>query len=267
MKRISTVGLSVVAMFAFSAMAASSALAGEYITCVKVAKENKKFHGKYTGNNCAVLSATSEGKYERGSPAFPVTFTTKSKMVQLSSAAGSVNCKESAGKGAILGPKMSLEERTLTECLHPIGGKCTNLSTYLETHKYAPSKITLVSLSELVDHGENGPSGLEPAEGEVWDSLSADAESTLYPYQAVFICEPGIILRMGGSTSGVVAPVNLKKSNKGTLTFGREEGEQDLVTEFSENGGETWESTGPNVLMEAASIKYSSHLEVTSFAP
>jgi hypothetical protein len=35
MKRISIVGPSVVAMFAFSAMAASSALAGEYITCVK----------------------------------------------------------------------------------------------------------------------------------------------------------------------------------------------------------------------------------------
>jgi hypothetical protein len=95
MKRISIVWLSLAAMLTFSAMVAPSAFAGEYITCVKVAKEGKRYHGKYTDNTCAVLSATSEGKYERGSPAFPIAFTSKSKTAVFGSAAGKIFCKAS----------------------------------------------------------------------------------------------------------------------------------------------------------------------------
>jgi hypothetical protein len=267
MKDIRIFGLCLAVTFALSAMAASSAFAGEYITCVKVAKENKEFHGRYTDKTCGVLSPTSTGRYERGSPTFPVTFTSKTATVDWRSAAGAMDCKASTGTGEILGSKANLEETTFTQCELSILAACTNLSIYEETGKYSPSEITVLSSSELVDHGEKGPSGLEPAEGEVWNAFSADPESALYPYQAVWVCEPGIIFRMSGSMSGVVSPVNAKASKKGTLTFGEGKGEQDLVTEYSENGGLTWEPTGPNVLTEAASIKYASDVEVTPFAP
>ncbi len=266
MKRIGIVGLSVVAMLAFGAMAASSAFAGEYITCVKVVKEDKKFHGKYTDNTCAVLSATSSGKYERGSPAFPISFTSKSRAVFLSSAAGRITCKESKSMGTLLSATTGEEETTFTECTIGLG-PCTNLSTYEETGKFTPSEITILNVTKLIDHGEKGPSGLEPEEGEVWSSFGPDLSSPLYPYQAVFICEPGVIFRVSGTASAVVAPVLAKASKKGTFTFGEGKGEQDLVTEYSENGGETWEPTGPNVETTTIDTKTASDVEVADGTP
>jgi hypothetical protein len=132
----------------------------------------------------------------------------------------------------------------------------------LETGKYTPSGITMVSVTQLIDHGERGPSGLEPAEGEVWNSFAPDPASPLYPYQAMFICEPGVIFRLGGTVSALVTPVSAKASTKGVETFGEGKGEQDLVTEFSENGGETWEPTGPNVLTLTSDTKTASAVEV-----
>jgi hypothetical protein len=266
MKRIGIVGLSVVTMFAFGAMAASSAFAGEYITCVKVSKEDKKFHGRYTDNTCAALSATSSGKYERGSPTFPIAFTSKSKVATLSSDAGRITCKESTGKGTLLSATTGEGETTFTECESGFG-PCTNLSAYEETGKFTPADITTLTLTTLIDHGEKGPSGLEPAEGEVWSSSAPDPASPLYPYELVIICEPGFILRTGDTASAVLAPVLAKASNKGTFALGEGKGEQDLVSEFSENGGETWNPTGANVETLTSDIKTASDVEVADGTP
>ncbi len=257
MKRIGIVGLSLIAMFAFSAMAASSASAGEYITCGKAAKSGKTYLGKYTNNNCSTLG--SGGKYERGAVSnVKVTSTTKEAV--LSSAAGDIKCKKSKGTGTLINGKMNLEETTFETCVLSLtDGKCTNLAGF--TGSYS-GKITSVSLTTLIDHGEKGPSGDEPAEGEVWNSFAPDPESALFPFQAVYICEPGVIFRTTGSTSAVVTPVLGKPSPKGTETFGAGKGEQDLTTEFSENGGETWESTGPNVETVTGSTKAAAKIEV-----
>ncbi len=261
MKRIGIVGLSLVATFAFSAMAASSALAGLYITCVKAAKVGKVYSGLYTNNNCSTMSATKEGKYEAGSPKFPVKATGTTKEAVLSSAAGDIKCKKSKGTGSLLSATKDLEETIFETCILSLtNGKCTNLAGF--TGSYS-GKITAVSLTTLIDHGEKGPSGGEPAEGEVWNAFAPDPESALYPYQAVYICEPGVEFRTSGTTSAVATPVLGKPSPKGTLTFGAGKGEQDLVTEFSENGGETWESTGPNVETVTASIKLGEKVELT----
>jgi hypothetical protein len=269
MKRIGIVGLSVVAMFAFSAMAASSAFAGEYITCVKVAKVEKKYKGKYSNNACSTLSSPAEsGKYERGTPAFPIAVTSKSKTAELLSAAGHITCKASTGVGSLLSSKTDLEETKFTECVLSLtGGKCVNLSTFEETGKYLPSAITSWSATTLIDNGEKGPSGDEPAPGEVWNSFAPDASAPVYPFQAVYICEPGVIFRTSGTTSSVVTPVLAKPSTKGVQTFIEGKGEQDLNTEFSENGGETWESTGPNVEMVTGDTKTASDVEVADGTP
>ncbi len=169
--------------------------------------------------------------------------------------------QESKGTGSLLSATKDLEETTFETCVLSLtNGKCTNLAGF--TGSYS-GKITSVSLTTLIDHGEKGPSGDEPAEGEVWNSFEPDPESALFPYQAVYICEPGVIFRTTGTTSAVVTPVLGKPSPKGTETFGAGKGEQDLVTEFSENGGETWENTGPNVETVTGSVKFSEKLEVS----
>lgn len=71
MKRLTIVGMCLVAAFAFSAMVVSSAgaVTPTYKSCTKTAKVNKKYTGKYTSKVCSssATSATNEGEYERGS--------------------------------------------------------------------------------------------------------------------------------------------------------------------------------------------------------
>jgi hypothetical protein len=71
MKRLTIVGMCLVAAFAFSAMVVSSAgaVTPTYKSCTKTAKVNKKYTGKYTSKVCSssAKSATNEGEYERGS--------------------------------------------------------------------------------------------------------------------------------------------------------------------------------------------------------
>jgi hypothetical protein len=70
MKRLTIVGLCLVAAFALSAMVVSSAgaVTPTYKSCGKAAKVNKKYTGHYTTKVCSpsAVSGTNEGKYERG---------------------------------------------------------------------------------------------------------------------------------------------------------------------------------------------------------
>lgn len=80
MRRIGIVGLSLAAACALGALTSSSALAAggpEYLACGKAAKSANKYTGKYTNKACSEVSATSEGKYERVAPKFPVKFSSK----------------------------------------------------------------------------------------------------------------------------------------------------------------------------------------------
>jgi len=67
MRRISTVGVCVLAMLALGAVAVSSASAAspEYVTCAKVKKSGKTYTGKYGNKTCSEVNAKGEGKYER----------------------------------------------------------------------------------------------------------------------------------------------------------------------------------------------------------
>jgi hypothetical protein len=255
MKRISIVGLSLLAMVAFGAMAASSAYAGEFITCVKTkeVKEGKTKH--YTGSykNSACTEAETNGEYEAGS-ATGTTLTSTTGKAVLESAAGDITCSKSKGTGEITGAKTDHEVITFEKCVLSLTkGACTSEGA-------AAGDIISYSDTTLIDHGEKGPSGEEPAEGVVWDSFSSDG--TLGAYQAIYVCEPGIIFRTSGTTSGVVGKPSKAPSTAGTVVFGKKGGEQDLVTEYSENGGETWNPTGPNTENASGKVKYSAKVEV-----
>jgi hypothetical protein len=66
-RHVRMLGLCLVAVFAFSAVAAGSALAKsppEFLTCVKAAKIGKKYTGGYNDKGCTVVNGTHEGKYE-----------------------------------------------------------------------------------------------------------------------------------------------------------------------------------------------------------
>lgn len=238
MKRIKIVGLCLTAVFAlvaFSAMAASSAYAGEYGVCVK------SKGGKYAEKNCLKLAGgAKEEKYEWVSAAGEKS-TTSTKVAKLESAGGVIECKKSKGTAEITGAKTDVESTTFEDCtLSVTKGKCTSV----QPGEPAGDITTFTLDTKLIDHGEKGLSGKEPAAGEVWDEFTGTEENG--GVQAEYVCEPGVIFITKGSLSGVVTPVNAMES-KSTTTFSATGGEQDLETLFSENGGETFESTGPNV--------------------
>ena len=263
-KWISIVGLCLVAMAAFGAMAASSASAGEYGVCLKTARvaEGKVLHytGKWKDAACE-RERQANGEYEwypgrtgigRGAPvvtAEAFEYKGPSTSVVLRSAAGTITCGGSVTEGAILGAQYNVEKTVFNKCtLSVTKGKCTGV----DDPQLKAGEIGEFSDTYLLDHGTKGPSGLEPKELEVWNASFASEGYPYYPYQAIFECAPGVLFRVGGQLSGVVTPVSTM-TPKWTVASGEGKGEQDLVSEYSENGGLTWEPTGPNVLTVTAS--------------
>lgn len=247
MRRFTVVGLCFVAAFAFSAMAASSAFAGEYGNCVKAKG------GKFSDKACLVVASPGSGKYnwvqslEKG--------TSKSKAATLKSAAGSITCKKSKGTSEILGWQKNKETTEFEGCeLSVTKGVCTGVGNPKGT-------IVSTAYTYLIDHGTVGPSGKEPAEGEVWNEFQG-APSGQAGILAEFVCEPGVIFRTSKTLSCPIGPVNKKPGAKSTLTCGPGKGEQDLETLFSQDGGKTFQNTGPNEEIVVASIKSKPKTEI-----
>lgn len=232
MKRIRIAGLCFVAMFALSAMVTAAAQAGEYGRCLKAEKVNKKYTGGYVDKNCQTVSATHEGKYEWyagvthkvGEPIEP-GYTSKTIKATLASSYGIVECKASTDIGEITGPKADVDLITFTGCeMH--GAKCNSAGQVAGTIK--TNKLD----TSLIDHGEQGLSGGEPALDEVWTQY-VSAET----YQAEFECPAvPVFVRVSGSLSGVdTKDVNVMSAT-GKTRFESGHGEQDLVTEVSPTG-------------------------------
>jgi hypothetical protein len=250
MKRIRIMGLCLIAVFAFSAMVATGAQAGEVGECVKAPKVGKFYTGNYTDKNCTTVSGTKTGKYNWSPGVTPANakFTAKTKVATLASAAGTITCKASTTVGEWTGVKTNHEVITFTGCVLSVtSGECHSLE-----EAEGSGIIKTFEDTTLIDNGEKGPSGGEPAPGEVWNSFAPSATSPYAPFATMFKCAPGVVFRSSGSTSGVVTPVNATTA-KFTTVFGEGKGEQDLVTEF--NQGKGWEPTGPNIETATGSSK------------
>ena len=114
------------------------------------------------------------------------------------------------------------------------GGACTT-----EGQSSGTIKTHLLD-TLLIDHGEKGLSGLEPAVGEVWNQfVSSEGE----PYQAEFTCS-GVKFRVSGSLSCRIEPVNVMTTSF-TLTCEAGVAEQDLITEY--NAGAGWSAPEASV--------------------
>jgi hypothetical protein len=257
MRRLSIVGLCFVAMVAFGATVASSADAGEYGVCLKV----KGFHhtGKWNDNACEVSrNVPDEGKFEWypgltgiGQPGVSkenFEFTSREGKAVLGSAAGRITCMKSTDEGEILGAQYNVETILFKECaLTPAGAKkATGNCTGDGVAGLGEGEIVVYADTYLIDHGTTGSSGLEPRESEVWNAYFPSEGGPYYPYMTTFACEPGVVFRIGGHASAVVAAGKMHMSWR--TEFGEGKGEQDLEGEYSENGGLTYEPTGPSVL-------------------
>ena len=120
MKRIRTIGLCLVAIFAISAGAAASASAAEsptFKSCVKAAKVGKTYVGKFTSKECTAASKVATGgKYELAEVEEGKPVTVKSKATTLTLKGKVVKCKKDVGKGEILGPEVEFLTLTFEKC-------------------------------------------------------------------------------------------------------------------------------------------------------
>jgi hypothetical protein len=268
MKRIHIVGLCLVAGIAFSAMVTSSAVAGQYGQCKLLTKTStpKAKKGVYTDPNCQVpflkkgkpvskgnyewypgpspdceavkkgnwtdaactspASKPGKGKFERVA-CYPNcnTFTAKTGHAALSTpslGASAVECTESTGLGEITGPKSDTETTTFTNCTTK-GEKCQSVGSPAGTIK------TFELNSTLVDHGEKGPSGLEPVLGEVWTAFSIKAPNTSL---AIFECTGVGWFSAVGSNAGVTTGNVNVMSTKSNTEIKVGVGEQDQITKY-----------------------------------
>ncbi len=262
------IGVSLLAIFAFVALAAaSSASAAEYGQCVAAKKK-----GKYAEGNCLTRDekkgkpkghfewvpgpsptcvAKKKGKYaegkcetldeHKGKPKghFEMApgpgFTSSSATVSIAIAV----CSASSDTGEVTGLKTLSDTVTFTGC-SSLGQKCTSegepegtIQTYLLEGK-------------LVGHGEKGPAGGEPATGEAWTSFAGTPASE--GYTAKFSCTGKGYFRIKGSLSGAQTGNVDVSSTTSTTTFENGVAEQELITETSETGTE-WSGGiggGPN---------------------
>jgi hypothetical protein len=288
MKRIRIVGLCLLAVFALTAVAASSASAGTYYKCAaqkkgeytesgcktKSAKAKKgKFElvqvqgcsaakkGEYTNSTCTTKSAKAKkGKFEKTG----VPFTAKGGTARLGTPAfgpADVECTASSTVGELTGPKTDTERVTFTGCTFE-GKTCQSPGPFGSgSGSGTAGTITTNQLkSKLVDNGEKSGGYLakEPAPGEAWDEITSGEHE---PYSSEFICGTEVILRTHGSLSGVVTPVNTL-STASTATFAVGSGEQGLLTEVF-NGTEFIPAGGaPSTEETTAAVTDSIPIEV-----
>lgn len=261
MKRISLTGLCLVAMVTFVAIATSSAYAGEYGVCLKTEKVGRYHTGNWNDRACTNSpNPGRRGEFEWwpgrtgiGQPgvtaeAFEYPSAAQgaeeSGPSELWSEAGTVICVKNVPEGTILGAQYNVDTIVFKRCtLNVTGGKCTGVGE-------PEGKIAWFSDTYLIDHGTLGAGGLQPLEGEVWNAYFAPEGSPYYPYLAIFECAgnpvrhlPAVMFRYRGHISGVVTPAG-KMSREKKVGFAEKIGEQDLVTEYSVNGGATWNITG-----------------------
>jgi len=237
MKRYKVIGLCLVAVFAFSAIAASGAQAGTFGRCVK--ETTKPYKGKFTDKNCLVKATPAEeaeGKHNKYNwvpgPGPKPGFTSKGGASALKGEAGEITCKKNTDVGKMTGEKTDEDVFTFEKCVLSVTKEsCQSYGDPAGTIKTYPN------LTTIIDNGEKGLSGGEPKPGEVWQQFSwngvmhTDPVFGPGPWLASFECSK-IPFVVSGSVSGIMG-VNINSmQKKSTLDVGVGKGEQDLVTTF-----------------------------------
>jgi hypothetical protein len=279
MRSTKMVGVCLIAMFAVSAfaMSATSAYAGEYGQCTKLAKAKGKYtdsnctklaekkgkpvnkgayefvagpspscvaqkKGEYTNSGCTEKSAKAhKGSFERepcyGTGNGCAEYKTESESVTLESGKGNIVCAKSTGTGVITGVKTGDQTVNLEHCELPHVGACTSL----QVGEPAGDITTYQLETTLIDHGEKGLGGHEPVEGEVWNQY-ANLAGAHAPFIAQFDCPGAGFLENKGYLSGPITPVNVSTT---AFTSVLEKGVAEQGIEATGCSSETFEHCAP----------------------
>jgi hypothetical protein len=255
MRRMKTVGLCLVAVFALAAVAGvSSASAAEYGVCVSFKM------GKYSDPNCQVEDlkkgkpkgtfefetadscfAEKKGRYsgpscterdeKKGKPkgswelaASPMIHAESGLVTLETPGVGNIQCTHSVTTGQITGAKTNLEQAVFFQC-EGNGAPCEN------TPLSPSGEIQTYELETTLE---------EPSVGvaETWFENSA---LTGHPYSSVYFCNGfATFVRTKGSIGGVTTPTNVM-GTASTTVFSHTS-HQALLTEFycSPGTGEPW---------------------------
>ncbi len=245
MRRMSLVGICMLALCAFGWVASASASAAEFGQCVSKkkgsytnsgctvpsAKPHKgtyewrpgappycfaQKHGAYTDPSCTVPSAKPRrGKYERGAgPGFTSTGA-GAIFGEAPALGGSVTCTGYSSQGQITGPTTGTVQLTLTGCVgHTSEGSapCTT-----------PGENGGTILAPMLDENL-----LEPTPGTTYTQFVSTSGSGGYSEE--FDCYYYLV-QVAGSIGGENGPgFNNVMTKTNTLDFGPAYGEQDLLT-------------------------------------
>ena len=238
MKRISIVGLSLLAMMVVSAVTSSSAFAGEYGRCVEV-----ESMGKYANEECTHVAPGPEGEYEWEPGVGPVNKESgESGPTTLTSASGVIECAKSTSVGEITGTKKDKEVVMFTDCAtekEPCTTVRLNGEVEWEQVGMEGDIETFPLNTTLVDHGESflqlsetgmPEKSVEPAEGEAWTLFTSAAPFPYEGLQAAYECNGVARIFTAGALAGVTTPVNAM-GNTLTITFKEGKGLQNLFSE------------------------------------
>jgi hypothetical protein len=248
MKRIKIMGLCVVAVFALSAMAASSASAALpnvilhlFALCVKATKTGKTYNGHFSAKTCAPSSkVATNGKYELAS-AVGDKGTSKSKTSTLYSyipksesepwtggtVVGTVVCKKSAGTTEIINNEQILTSIKFEDCSSE-GKKCTNVKYQGSETPTTGDILTYPLIATLRLYKGKVVSRSEPQPGVSYNTENLDAS---------FNCE-GLAVETSGDAVGEITGdiESANKDSKDTLTVNPATGEPGIS--FTEEGKE-----------------------------
>ncbi|HLM86089.1 MAG TPA: hypothetical protein VK272_07880 [Solirubrobacteraceae bacterium] len=266
MKRISIVGLCLVAAFALSAIVAGGAQAGtaNWFKCASVkkgeftnntctTKASKKGKGKfelqklsscisvkkgeYTNNTCTTkASKKGKGKFEKVAlPTISAT-TGTAKLATPAFGSGKVECKGSTAAGQITSSDTATEQVKFTGCQLE-GKECTSFEG--PGGDGTPSGEAGVILTNVLDltlvgHGEKagGHLHLEPASGEAWSEIVGTKNGVgTGAFSSEFVCGGEVVLHTNGSVSGVDSGVNGPVTTTNETKFALGLGEEGLLTQ------------------------------------
>jgi hypothetical protein len=290
-RRITIIGLWVLAACASAAVAASGAQAAEYGQCLSQKK------GNFSESNCQTVAvnrhgqASHKGQFEwhPGPPPSCIrvahkhgnyadsTCTTPAKKpgrgsyeaapgpglrseafpltIAMPSLANTVECEKELTTGQITGLDTELETTILTGC-HTQGEEALSCAT---RHQRAGTIKTLLLETRLIAHGEKGAGGEEPAPGQVWTELSGTAANN--GVIAQFACGSSGQYRLSGSVSGPTSDIVNVISTVRQIAYEEGAGEQNILTEFSPTRN-TWIGPYASVWDANAITDFSSELEI-----
>jgi hypothetical protein len=244
MARIRLIAVCAVVALALAVVGVSSASAAEVGECLKLAKVELKYHGKYVDKNCRVPATPTEeaeGKHNKWEWSPGVTpehapFTAKTKFGVRLEIDGTIVCRTGLTAGEWTGPKTATETTTFEGCEtqpYESEGNCQSAGQAAGTIVTNALEITVLGEGESSPEFTNEYKPKVVGPGEIWKQLRGPGNE-LTSISMEFECSRGLaVLKTEGSVAGVIPPAAFpnpgsvnRMSKKSEVRFEPEKGAQ-----------------------------------------